>query len=366
VRQPQTGRQTKQWWDDPRRLIVVALGVILALLLGLQRPADAHPVRQAPVISPQAITTPAPTPTPTPYGIAPPDAQTVADTHWQTFTVQAGDTLLSVALETGIDVNDMPCVIAPTFTVDQPLVIGNIFEIPPPGTLCHAVTHGETIESIAARYRVRPEMVVGVAWNRLSGWPLHTPLAPNIHLRIPLSIEPTTTVRDGATGLASAEEFLTYMLHQRVNTSPFVAYAVGGGVRATTPAGQVPSTWPYGSGHFAWPLFGWLTQSYRYDHRAIDVAAPLGTLVTAADRGVVIRAGWNNQGYGQFVVIDHNIDYITLYAHLSEILVEEGQVVAQGQTVGRVGSTGNSTGPHLHFEIRDFGRLTNPLELLGK
>jgi murein DD-endopeptidase MepM/ murein hydrolase activator NlpD len=81
---------------------------------------------------------------------------------------------------------------------------------------------------------------------------------------------------------------------------------------------------------------------------------------------VVIRAGWNNQGYGQFVVIDHNIDYLTLYAHLSEILVKEGQVIAQGQAIGRVGSTGNSTGPHLHFEIRDFGRQTNPLELLGR
>jgi hypothetical protein len=80
--------------------------------------------------------------------------------------------------------------------------------------------------------------------------------------------------------------------------------------------------------------------------------------------GVVIRAGWNNQGYGNFVVIDHNIDYITLYAHLHQIYVEEGQVVAQGDLLGTVGSTGNSTGPHLHFEIRDFGRRTNPLELL--
>ena len=89
-------------------------------------------------------------------------------------------------------------------------------------------------------------------------------------------------------------------------------------------------------------------------------------MVTAADRGVVIRAGWNSQGYGQFVIIDHNIDYITLYAHLSEVLVSQGDVVAQGQAIGRVGSTGNSTGPHLHFEIRDFGSRADPVPLLVK
>ena len=77
-----------------------------------------------------------------------------------------------------------------------------------------------------------------------------------------------------------------------------------------------------------------------------------------------MRAGWNEQGYGNFVVIDHQIDYVTLYSHLSDILVAEGDVVGQGQMIGTVGSTGNSTGAHLHFEIRDFGRRTNPLELL--
>ena len=86
--------------------------------------------------------------------------------------------------------------------------------------------------------------------------------------------------------------------------------------------------------------------------------------MAAADRGVVIRAGWNDQGYGNFVVIDHNIDYITLYAHLDDIFVEEGQVVAQGALLGTMGSTGRSTGPHLHFEIRDFGRRVDPIPLL--
>ena len=78
----------------------------------------------------------------------------------------------------------------------------------------------------------------------------------------------------------------------------------------------------------------------------------------------MVRAGWNAQGYGRFVVVDHNIDYITLYAHMSEVLVQEGDIVGKGDILGKVGSTGNSTGPHLHFEIRDFGRLSDPVELL--
>ena len=64
------------------------------------------------------------------------------------------------------------------------------------------------------------------------------------------------------------------------------------------------------------------------------------------------------------MVIDHNIDYVTLYSHLQEIYVQVGAIVAQGQVIGAVGSTGNSTGPHLHFEVRDFGARINPLEVL--
>jgi murein DD-endopeptidase MepM/ murein hydrolase activator NlpD len=352
----------------------------LLLVIALALPATGNPhlarllAQAVPTVAPQAVTTPAPTsilplPTATPTtGTAVAPSATVAISHWLTYTVQPEDTLLSVALELGVNLEDMPCIIAPDFSPTQPLVIGNVLELPPPGTICHAVQPGESLLGVAAIYAVDPATVINVPWNRLARVDARVPLPVGWHLRVPLA---ATTVKDGSIGLASGQDFLGFMLEQPVNSSPLMAYAVGGTQRAAPPRAapavdQLPANWPYGSGHFVWPLYGWLTQSYRYDHRAIDVAAPLGTLVTAADRGVVIRAGWNNQGYGQFVIIDHNIDYITLYAHLSEILVEEGQVVAQGQTLGRVGSTGNSTGPHLHFEIRDFGRLTNPLELLGK
>ncbi len=322
----------------------------------------ARSLGQVPIVSPAAVTTPTPTPAP---GVASPSA--AGDDATLTYTVQPEDTLLTVALEIGVDIDDMPCIIAPDFDASQPLVIGDVLALPPPGILCHAVQPGETLATIAARYRISVEQLVGVAWNHRGRTPLTDgPLPPSLHLRVPV-IAPSAGPAHGPIGLASANDFLHVMLNQPVNTPPFVALAVGGVGRAQhAETGAIPPNWPYGSGHFTWPLYGWLTQGYRYDHRAVDIAAPSGALVTAADRGVVIRAGWNNQGYGRFVVIDHNIDYLTLYAHLSEVLVQEGQVVAQGQAIGRVGSTGNSTGPHLHFEIRDFGRLTNPLELLSR
>ena len=97
---------------------------------------------------------------------------------------------------------------------------------------------------------------------------------------------------------------------------------------------------------------------------ALDMAAPLGTPIFAADTGVVVKAGWSDIGYGYRVIIDHGIDYVTLYAHMSRYLVQPGDIVQKGDLIGYVGSTGNSTGPHLHFEIRDYGYLIDPLLVL--
>ncbi len=94
-------------------------------------------------------------------------------------------------------------------------------------------------------------------------------------------------------------------------------------------------------------------------HHGIDYAAPYGTPVHAVASGRVISAGWRG-GYGRAVVIKHRNGYSTLYGHLSRILVRVGQHVEQGQTIGLVGSTGLSTGPHLHYEVRHYGRRINP------
>ena len=348
----------------------LALGLAGLLAFGTQ-PISAIPrVQEATIVSPADITTPTPTPLVTPAPAVPANPDPAMDAT-RVYTVQPGDTLLTVALEIGVNVEEMACLLAPDFTWDQPLVIGDRLALPPASVLCHTVQSGETLASIAAFYGIAPETIYAVDWNQLGNQFLpDAPLAPDLHLRIPTNPAEVRAVEHAPQQSDSPQAFLPWMLTQSIDTSPLVAFAVGGpgGETAAATARQaaVPANWPYGSGHFVWPIYGWLTQGYRFDHRAIDVAANVGTPVTAADRGVVLRAGWNEQGYGLFVIIDHNIDYITLYAHLSEIFVEEGQVVAQGQLLGKVGSTGNSTGPHLHFEIRDFGRLTNPLELLDR
>lgn len=98
-------------------------------------------------------------------------------------------------------------------------------------------------------------------------------------------------------------------------------------------------------------------------HTGIDIGAKSGTNVLAANNGTVIKAGWNNS-YGNVVMIDHGGGIVTLYAHNSKLLVSTGDVVAKGQTIALVGSTGNSTGPHIHFEVRVNGDYKNPRDWL--
>jgi hypothetical protein len=265
----------------------------------------------------------------------------------RSYTVRPDDTLLSVALEMGVDLEEMSCLLTPSFTWADPLVIGDTLTVPETLFACHRVEAGETLAAIAEKYDVSVESILSEAWNQLQGEP-----TVGYNLRVPLG--PSIDLARGKLVLSGE---WTHAQAQPVKPGPMPRPAE---------SSSIPADWPYGSGEFAWPTYGWITQGYRVGHSAIDIAAFQGTPVTAADRGVVIRAGWSTVGYGQFVVIDHNIDYITLYAHLSEIYVEEGQIVGKGQLLGRVGSTGNSTGPHLHFEIRDFGARVDPLTLLPR
>lgn len=121
-----------------------------------------------------------------------------------------------------------------------------------------------------------------------------------------------------------------------------------------------------GTGDFIWPAVGGYISSkvgYRWGqmHKGIDIARPSDPTIKAADNGVVVQAGWDG-GYGNKVVIDHNNGYRTVYAHLASISVGVGQTVPQGSKIGMMGSTGNSTGVHLHFELYKNGSLKNPLD----
>ena len=127
------------------------------------------------------------------------------------------------------------------------------------------------------------------------------------------------------------------------------------------------------TGTMLWPAegeitspFGWRTHPIfgtQRLHTGIDIGADYGDTVRAADGGVVIHSDWMG-GYGNAVIIDHGNGISTLYAHNSQLLVSEGQSVAKGQAISRVGSTGYSTGPHLHFEVRQNGSPVNPLNFL--
>jgi murein DD-endopeptidase MepM/ murein hydrolase activator NlpD len=126
-----------------------------------------------------------------------------------------------------------------------------------------------------------------------------------------------------------------------------------------------------GSGVFVWPMQGRITSRYgayrRYSrghfHTGVDIATTYGTPVLAADNGEVIFAGWWD-GYGKAVVVDHGRGIATVYGHLSRIYPTVGMTVAKGQTIGLEGNTGNSTGPHLHFEVRRNGSPVNPMPFL--
>jgi murein DD-endopeptidase MepM/ murein hydrolase activator NlpD len=141
-------------------------------------------------------------------------------------------------------------------------------------------------------------------------------------------------------------------------------------VTVTDPAGNRGSTLArvrLGSGTLDWPLLQPALSSpfgvrWGRRHEGVDLAARPGARIRAADGGVVVRAGWWG-GYGNVVVIDHGTR-TTLYGHQSRLAVRTRQVVTRGQVIGYVGSTGHSTGPHLHFELRIDGELMDPLDFL--
>lgn len=124
-----------------------------------------------------------------------------------------------------------------------------------------------------------------------------------------------------------------------------------------------------------WPVNGRLAGGYgrRSDplsgegemHKGVDIVAPTGTPVHAAADGIVVQAGWNG-GYGRSVVIDHGHNYRTLYGHLSRLDVMEGKEIRQGETLGAVGTTGHSTGAHLHYEVHIGATPVNPYRFLAK
>jgi murein DD-endopeptidase MepM/ murein hydrolase activator NlpD len=165
-----------------------------------------------------------------------------------------------------------------------------------------------------------------------------------------------------ASALASSRESRAEYLAE-VEALAAQSAALAAAIRDAQAGGSNGSGTPSAAG-LVWPVNGPVVSGYgmRWGrmHEGIDIAAGLGTPIRAAAAGTVIHAGWLG-GYGNLVVLDHGDGLATAYAHASAILVGVGQSVAQGETVSLVGSTGNSTGPHLHFEVRVNGTAVDPL-----
>lgn len=239
-----------------------------------------------------------------------------------TYTVQLDDTVLGIAEQFHLNPNSI--IWANQEDLSQPffMEVGQSLRIPPVDGVLHTVVDKDTLAAIAKKYKVDVEKIVGYAANNLAS--ADAPLTPGQVLVVPGG-----------------------------DRTPPVPPAVA----------RAPSA-PWRGGNFVWPAYGRLTQSYQSYHPALDIGAPAGSAVVAADEGIVAVAGWSSVGYGNYIVIRHGDGFVTLYAHLSSIGVSEGDYVARGQYIGAVGSTGRSTGPHLHFEISTGGRTYNPLQYL--
>jgi murein DD-endopeptidase MepM/ murein hydrolase activator NlpD len=244
---------------------------------------------------------------------------------------------------------------------------GRLVRVPPDVGRLATPRPGEDLIAFAARVGAAPGALV-----ERNGLEPPYRIEPGLPLLLPVDVivpagPPAATDQDGTGGaeLASSDPaVLDLRSHDVLRESAFAALAeVLAGVQLAPP-----------DDGFAWPLdgapritsrFGWRALSVagnRY-HLGLDLGAPTGTPVRAVRPGQVVRTGWIG-AYGYAVYLRHEGGYETRYAHLSRIDVQEGERVEGGQTIGRVGSTGASTGPHLHLEVRLDGRALDPLLFL--
>lgn len=244
------------------------------------------------------------------------------------YTVAEGDTVGTIAEKFGVSEDTIRW--QNDLTGDK-IKVGQILKILPVTGISHKVNKGDTVYSIAKKYDSGAQAIVDFPYNTFVN-----------DETFELAIGQTIIVPDGVMPAS-------------------LPSGTGTRIRQITPdAGTVVA-----NGSFVWPANGTISQRFAWYHKGVDIANRAAPAILAADSGKVIVAGWpDGYGYGNRVIIDHGNGYRTLYAHLSQIYVVVGQSVSRGSAIGQMGSTGRSTGTHLHFEVTQNGANLNPLNVL--
>jgi murein DD-endopeptidase MepM/ murein hydrolase activator NlpD len=259
-----------------------------------------------------------------------------------TYEVEAGDSVFTIAKQ--FDIKPETVLWANEDILDDNpnmLSIGQQLKIPAEDGVVYKWRSSDTIEGVARKFKADP--------NAILTWPDN-----HLDLANPKIASGTLVMVPGG-----ERELKTWVV-------PTIWRANAGATRNIATGCDTSGGTAFGSGTFAWPTVNRSVSGNDYwsGHLGIDIAAATGAPVYASDSGVVVYAAGISGGYGLMVMIDHGNGFHTLYAHLSQTVARCGQNVGQGQTIAYSGSSGNSTGPHLHFEIRYGGAFVNPWDYL--
>jgi murein DD-endopeptidase MepM/ murein hydrolase activator NlpD len=247
-------------------------------------------------------------------------------------------------------------------TYPPELVIVNALQNPPATTaprtefVWYVVKNGDSVRAVAARYGLRLETLYNANKKSL---PDPESIKAGLRLLIPPTDGLVVTVKDGDTVMTLANKYgVSGTSILDANMLPNAILTVGQMLVIPVEPGDMPGSaggTRYAGGSMWWPVVGgknYISQYFNSGHRALDIAAKYGTPVIAAAGGTVVYAGWRSKSQGGYVVwIKHTDGLYTTYNHLSKWYVRSGQEVSAGRKIGLIGTSGVSTGPHLHFEV---------------